>query len=125
MINKVKLVQLHEELFLASANLGKRLEEKHAKGTLGLSHDTETDHVIVEYKGQKSHIKNWASFNEDINPLPEVRNIHKPQVANVAVKAQIGGPQDVFTAQVSTPIDKVQNPPKRRAKFQGEETQGE
>lgn len=127
MINKVKFVQLHkgEDLFVCGSNLGPRLTEKHAKGILGLSHDTDTDHIIVEFKGERAHIKNWASFNEDINHKEEPKNESKPQVANVAVKAQIGGPQDVFTAQVSTPHSQPPKKPGRPAKYQGEESQGE
>jgi hypothetical protein len=125
MINKVKLVQLHEDLFLSGSNLGKRLIEHSGKGHLDLTHDTETDHVIVGYKNEKAHIKNWAFFNEDTGPLTEPKNITKPMVANVAVKAQIGGPNEVFTAQVSTPMDKVQGKPGSKAKYQGEEVQGE
>lgn len=125
MINKVKLVQLHEDLFLSGSNLGKRLVEKHSKGHLELTHDSETDHVIVKFNREIAHIKNWAFYNEDTSPLVEPINVSKPMVLNVSTKAQVGGPQDVFRIQVETPIDKVQNPPKKRAKYQGEETQGE
>lgn len=126
MINKVKLVQLHEPLFLTGCDLGKKLVEKHSKGTLSLGHDTDSDHVIVEFKGERAHVKNWASFNEDIGDKtvqPEVKS--HPITTGVAVKAQIGGPMSAFTAQVETPMDKIQQPPKKRAKYQGEESQGE
>ncbi len=127
MLNKVNLVLLHkgESVFIAGTDLGARLQEKHAKGFVELFHDTDTDHCIVKFKGRTVHIKNWASFEECGEQLPEPKNISRPQVAGIAAKAQIGGPNDVFTAQVSTPMDKVQNTTKRRAKFQGEETQGE
>lgn len=126
MINKVKLVQLHEPLFLTGCDLGKKLIEKHQKGSLSLGHDTDSDHVIVEFKGERAHIKNWASFNEDIGaPIEKLVTKSHPITTGVAVKAQIGGPMSAFTAQVETPMDKIQQPPKKRAKFQGEESQGE
>lgn len=124
MINKVKLVQLHEPLFLAGVNFGNKLIEKTGKGDLKLTHDSETDHVLVEFKGERSHIKNWASFNEDTGikeeqPRPII--VHNP-----SIKAQFSGPEKpVFTAQVSTPLDKVQGKPGRKARYQGEESQGE
>lgn len=119
------LVQLHEPLFLAGSDLGKKLTPNHSKGPINLFHDSESDHVIVEYKGQRAHIKNWASFNE-VMDQPEKGVVNKHHDHRIApVNAQVGGPNDVFKVQVETPIDKVQNSPKRRAKFQGEETQGE
>ena len=65
MIKKVKLVQLHEPLFLAGVNFGNKLQPRSGKGTLELPDDSETDHVLVNFNGEIAHIKNWASFNED------------------------------------------------------------
>ena len=124
MINKVKLVQLHEPLFLAGVNFGNKLIPRSNKGTLDLSHDTESDHVLVIFNGERAHIKNWASFNEDTVSKPEPKNITHAQTSEAPVKAQVGGPAR-FQAQISTPLDKVQGKPGRKAKFQGEETQGE
>lgn len=123
MINKVKLVQLHEPLFLAGVNFGTKLQIRTGKGDLALTHDTDSDHVIVEFGNERAHIKNWASFNEDINLKPEV--VRVVTLPTPGVKAQVSGPEKPFAAQVSTPLDKVQGKPGRKAKYQGEETQGE
>ena len=128
MIKKVKLVQLHEPLFLAGVNFGNKLIPRSGKGHLELSHDTESDHILVEFNGERAHIKNWASFNEDLKmelvEVPKVASITRNQPV---VKAQASGPGLglKFNAQVETPIDKVQGKPGRKAKYQGEESQGE
>jgi hypothetical protein len=125
MIKKVKLVQLHEPLFLAGTNMGVKLITKSHKGEAELLHDEESDHIIVNYKGETAHIKNWASFNIDNGKILEVKQTHHAETAFIG-KAQVGGPGEVFrTAQVSTPMDKVQGKPGRRPKYQGEESQGE
>lgn len=125
MIKKVKLVQLHEPLFLAGTNHGVKLMPKSSKGEVQLSHDSESDHVIVEYKGEIAHIKNWASFNIDNGKVDERIHLTHSEVASIS-KAQVGGPGEVYkTAQVSTPMDKIQGKPGRKARYQGEETQGE
>jgi hypothetical protein len=124
MIKKVKLVQLHEPLFLAGVNFGNKLQPRSGKGQLELSYDDQSDHVLVDFNGEIAHIKNWASFNEDtpVKDLP--KNITHAQTSDAPTKAQIGGPAR-FQAQVTTPMDKVQGKPGRKAKFQGEESQGE
>jgi hypothetical protein len=126
MIKKVKLVQLHEPLFLAGVNFGNKLQPRSGKGHLELTHDDVSDHVIVNFNGQIAHIKNWASFNEE---TPELETTEVVPIARsaAAVKAQASGPGLglKFQAQVETPIDKVQGKPGRKAKYQGEESQGE
>jgi hypothetical protein len=126
MINKVKLVQLHEPLFLAGVNFGNKLQPRSGKGLLELSHDTESDHVLVDFNGERAHIKNWASFNEDRVTLSPVKPVERIR-AIPAINAQASGPGQglKFNAQVETPIDKVQGKPGRKAKYQGEESQGE
>ena len=126
MIKKVKLVQLHEPLFLAGVNFGNKLIPRSGKGHLELTHDDVSDHVIVDFNGEIAHIKNWASFNED-GPVKEApKNVHHDQRI-APVKAQASGPGIAlkFNAQVETPLDKVQGKPGRKAKYQGEESQGE
>lgn len=126
MIKKVKLVQLHEPLFLAGVNFGVKLQPRSGKGMLELSHDSESDHVIVDFNHERAHIKNWASFNEDLGPVVETP---APSIirAEPVVHAQVSGPGQglKFKAQVETPLDKVQGKPGRKAKYQGEESQGE
>ena len=124
MIKKVKLVQLHEPLFLAGVNFGIKLQPRSGKGHLELSYDDVSDHILVDFNGEIAHIKNWASFNEDTIAKPEPKNITHAQTSEAAVKAQVGGPAR-FQAQVETPMDKIQGKPGRKAKYQGEETQGE
>lgn len=126
MINKVKLVQLHEPLFLAGVNFGNKLQHKSGKGDLAITHDTESDHILVEFNGERAHIKNWASFNEDTVP----KNVFVPKEIGdtiYAIKAQASGPGMglKLNAQVETPLDKVQGKPGRRPRYQGEESQGE
>ncbi len=78
--------------------------------------------LVVKFKGQTSYVQSWNSVT--------IRQEHKPEVVvpqrerPLGVKAQVGGPNDVRTAQVSTPLDKVQGKLGRKAKFQGE-NQGE
>ena len=125
MIKKVKLVQLHEPLFLAGVNFGNKLQPRSGKGHLELSHDSESDHVLVDFNGEIAHIKNWASFNED-NGAPEKTMVQAMAVVPT-IKAQVAGPGLglKMSAQVETPHDKVQGKPGRKAKYQGEESQGE
>lgn len=125
MIKKVKFVQLHEPLFLAGVNFGNKLQPRSGKGMLDLSHDSVSDHVLVNFNGEVAHIKNWASFNED-SGVPEQTFVEKMTLSS-PVKAQASGPGLGLhkSAQVETPHDKVQGTPKKKAKFQGEETQGE
>lgn len=125
MIKKVKLVQLHEPLFLAGVNFGNKLQPRSGKGYLELSYDSESDHVIVDFNGEIAHIKNWASFNEDDGRIEKTM----PEMMKVTpkVQPQASGPGIgmKFNAQVETPQDKVQGKPGRKAKYQGEESQGE
>jgi hypothetical protein len=125
MIKKVKLVQLHEPLFLAGVNFGNKLQPRSGKGHLELSHDSESDHIIVDFNGEIAHIKNWASFNEDNGVEMKFKVIDSRDTP--VVKAQVSGPGQgmKFNAQVETPHDKVQGKPGRKAKYQGEESQGE
>lgn len=128
MNNKVKLVQLHEPLFLAGVNFGTKLLPRSGKGDLVLSHDSVSDHIIVNFNGEIAHIKHWASFNEDTNLVAaKAVRIESEQASVQAVRAQASGPGQglKFNAQVETPHDKVQGRPGRKAKYQGEESQGE
>lgn len=126
MISKVKLVQLHEPLFLAGVNFGIKLQERSGKGQLTLTHDTDTDHIIVDFNNERAHIKNWASFNEDTPTKETSKSIHHDHRI-MPINAQVSGPGQglKFNAQVETPLDKVQGKPGRKAKYQGEESQGE
>ena|ERR1700677_173381 len=124
MIKKVKLVQLHEPLFLAGVNFGNKLQPRSGKGMLELSYDSDSDHVIVDFNGEIAHIKNWASYNEDTPAKPEIKLATHAMTVGAPTKAQVGGPAR-FQAQVATPMDKVQGKPGRKAKYQGEESQGE
>lgn len=119
MRTKVKLIGLHEPLFLAGTNFGQKLEPKSSKGQLELYHESESDHVIVEFKGETAHIKNWAYFNVDNGKVETRINPHQDRVVPPP-RAQIGGPSDVFKAQVETPTTKVIRRPGRPPKYQGE-----
>ena len=140
---KCSFIKSHEPIFIGGVNYGDKLQEKNSKGALILVYDIvqQLGYVQDTKTGKLGCIPNVAYF-EPINPTelgfpvigkpqePIPRHISHPQVMGTSVKAQIGGPQDVFkpvsfTAQVSTPQDKVQGKPGKKAKFQGEESQGE
>lgn len=125
-MTKVDLVQLHEPLFLAGVNFGNKLIPQSGKGQLILMHDSESDHIIVNYNGKIAHIKNWASFNEAGTGVEAKAELHKDPVMSPQ-KSQVAGPGIglKMSAQVETPHDKVQGKPGRKPKYQGEETQGE
>jgi hypothetical protein len=134
---ELNLMQLHEPLFLAGANLGNKLTPQSAKGKMQLFYDTDLRMGIVIYKGEVALIRNWASINltspqdlgitvdKGLQPVDHID--HRIVPFNPHVKAQVSGPEKpVITAQVSNPTLQVQNPPKgRKPKFQGEENQGE
>ena len=129
-MTKLKLVQLSEPLFLAGVNFGTKIQPRTGKGDVTIEWDEKFDHVIITFNGEVARIKHYASINYRVDNK-EVETITQVSHAQIAypVTAQIGGPGDVLkqrTAQVSTPLDKVQGKPSttKKAKYQGE-TQGE
>lgn len=127
-MTKLKLVQLSEPLFLAGVNFGTKIQPRTGKGDVTIEWDQEYDHVIIKFNGETARIKHYASINIDNGKVETISQVSHAQIA-YPVTAQIGGPGDVLkqrTAQVSTPLDKVQGKPSttKKAKYQGE-TQGE
>lgn len=131
----LEFVELHSALFILGTNFGEKLHidpKKNKSPLTALYYDTDgtgqytkLESVVVEYKGSITVLDSVASRTIKGVKAPEVIQVYHPQVAGVVVKAQIGGPKDVFTAQVSTPLDKVQGKPGRKPKYQGQESQGE
>lgn len=136
----LEFAHLHGPLFIThdngGTNFGEKIyidQRKNLKGKLdALYYDTDLRHTVVVYKGKVSMIENVSSATL-VDPSQIGVKIPKVEVpayiARVSpppapVKAQVGGPEK-FQAQVSTPHDKVQGKPGRKAKYQGEESQGE
>lgn len=123
-----QFMNLGEPLFFYGVDYGKKLVPNHPKGHLTIDYDTELEEAtITNTKGQFTKItKSWIFSYEPLQEKVEIKNVHQDQRQINIVKAQVGGPAEVFnSAQVETPISKVQNRPKRPPKFQGEESQGE
>lgn len=123
-----QFMELGKPLFLAGTNYGEKLKEQCGKGTLSIVWDEEKRRAeIRDGRGFFTFVTEpWVFTYEPKQTRPTlVVNKSHAQVANVSAKAQVGGPQDVFRAQVSTPMEKVQGKPGRKPKFQGEESQGE
>lgn len=138
----LKFVELHAPLFLAETNFGTKLySDKPIKGkNLELWYETDLKHTFVVANGEVAMIESTASKTvADISQLKEYVKIKvvnqgtmfsktdhaAATIKSLPVKAQVSGPGQGITAQVSTPMDKVQGKPGKKAKFQGEETQGE
>ena len=138
----LEFAELHSPLFITHDNGGTNFGEKlyidpkrNLKGALdALYYDTDLRHTVVMYRGKVALIENIASMTlkdpDKVGLAPVVRPVLTPVRPTPFIpqpgKAQVGGPGEVrLSAQVSTPIDKVQGKPGRKAKFQGEETQGE
>ena len=124
-----QFMNLAEPLFFYGVDYGKKLIPKHPKGLIHIEYDTDArEATITNKKGQFTKItESWIFSYEPIQETKlEVVNTHHTQRLTAAVKAQIGGPNEVFqTAQVETPISKVQTRRGKAPKFQGEESQGE
>lgn len=119
-----QFMELLKPLFLAGTNYGEKLKEQSGKGTLRILFDEEKNRAeIHDSKGFHTYVGiagifTWEPKQE--KKLTIVNNSH-PMSADVPARAQIGGPKDVFTAQVSTPHSQAPRKPGRPAKFQGEE----
>lgn len=134
----LEFVELHTPLFLDGINFGLKLysNSKKNKAPITMWYDTELKHTVVVCKDKVALIETTASmtlFNPKQIGLAiasahkEVVNQTWAQTSTAAVRAQVSGPGIGLkqTAQVSTPLDKVQGTPGRKAKYQGEESQGE
>lgn len=136
---KIKLdyIQLHEPIFIGGVNLPNKLEPNGPKGPMDLYYDTDLRLWFIVFKGFVGFVSSVAGSVasnpkdlgfEEMQRTPYKSGpitTHQPQ-GTFPAHAQIGGPADVFKVQVSTPMDKVQGKPgAKKAKFQGEESQGE
>lgn len=130
----LEFAALHGPVFIShdngGTNFGEKLYyDKRNKGQFDEFYLEEregySDRIVVKYKGKTSYIQNWQNvvlLENTVKPVLVATVVHTPQV-----RAQASGPGMglKFSAQVETPIDKVQGKPGRKAKYQGEESQGE
>lgn len=131
----LEFVELHSPLFLADTNFGMKLyadPKKSQKGMIKMWYDTELEHTVIVYKHHVAIIESTASKTlSDPNQIGVKVEAVLPKIVPLVmpatqIKAQVSGPGiGLKTAQVSTPMDKVQGKPGRKAKYQGEESQGE
>ena len=129
-----EFVELHTPLFLDGVNFGTKLyadRRKNTKGPVDLWYDTVLAKYFVLYQSKLAMIDTVASSTlvDSTQVGVETATVAKAKAVDdgpryeprPAVKAQATGPEKTIrTAQVSTPLDKVQGVPGRRAKFQGE-----
>lgn len=122
----LEFVELHSNLFVDGMNFGLKLyaDPKKNKAPIKIWYDTDLRHTAVLYKDKISLIESTASMTlKDPNQIGY--NSEDLEVRHTVVNA---GPviiPTIIKAQVSTPQDKVQGKPGRKAKYQGEESQGE
>lgn len=133
----LEFVQLHEPLFINGTNFGLKLysDPKRSKAPLKMYYDTEgtgewtkEEHVVVEFSGTITIVENVAQKTVKLKETIIPHQHTQPSIVVTSVQAQVSGPGlGIRSAQIETPIDRVQNPAKRGrpAKFQGgEETSG-
>lgn len=135
----LNFVQLsnNDTFFASGTNFGNKLYTVNgSKGPLTMWYDTEAEKIFVICKNKVQMVNSWtnaelmtpAQAGIALSVAPEVTKLthhHHAIQAGVAAKAQIGGPMSPFerpSAQVETPMDKVQGKPGRKPKFQGEES---
>jgi len=133
----LEFVELHAPLFINGTNFGLKLyaDPKKNKGPVTLWYDTDLRHTFVIFKDKVAMIENTASMTLSnpeqvglaLSSHPVLNQLAAQPLPNTTVKAQVSGPGVGMhhTAQVSTPMDKVQGGKKKIAKYQGEESQGE
>lgn len=129
MIIKPEFVQLYEPLFLAGMNFGLKLTPS-VKGGIKMEYDDVKDILYIVYKDKMALIKTWASMTIDAPGVEFVTGTTLTKRSGYierkepTMNAQVSGPGiGLKSAQVSTPMDKVQGKPGRKAKFQGEEAE--
>lgn len=122
---KCQYIQLHAPLFLAGTNYGDKLKAKSGKGTLELLYDEENRRAKITSDKGFCYITESSvfSYEPEQGVIIPVQKHYDHRIA--PVNAQIGGPNSVFTAQVSNPITDPPKTIRRRARFQGEEGQQE
>jgi hypothetical protein len=120
---ELEFVQLHtgDPLFFKGINFGEKLYKDTRKNKLNskpltLEYDTDLGVVFVTSDGKQTIIPSFASatvYSTDV--VKEAPYVSHPQQSGVAVKAQVGGPNEV-RAQVKLSA---------QVEFQGGENQGE
>jgi hypothetical protein len=135
MKTNLEFAALHGPVFIShdngGTNFGEKLYcDKRNKGQFDEFYLEEregySDRIVVKFKGKTSYIQNWQNVVLLENQAKQI--IAAVPIHHANVKAQVSGPGAglKFTAQVETPNDKVQGKPGgRKAKYQGEESQGE
>lgn len=125
---KCQFMEIGKPLYISGTNYGERLKPKHDKGTLEIYWDEEKRRAEVHSsKGYFTYITEPWVFSyepEQDRKVPQVQQNQHPDHRILPINPQIGGPTDVFNAQVETPHSKVQKRG-RPPKYQGESEQGE
>lgn len=138
----LEFVELHTPLFLDGKNFGTKLysdRTKNSKGELEIWYETDLEHTFVISNGKIAMIEATASKTianpEQLkdyvkatvkNPMMSHKNVEATMVSVNRAQAQVAGPGiGLKSAQVATPMDKVQGTPGKKPKFQGQESQGE
>lgn len=132
MIIKCQFMEVGKALFLLGTDYGMKLKPDHMKGKLEILWDEENRRAEIRSdKGFCYVTEPWIFSYEPVQEgtVKVTTHVSHPMTMQAPEKAQVSGPgigiTQPFTAQVSTPTDKVQNPKKKFAKYQGEESQGE
>lgn len=133
----LEFVELHTPLFIEGMNFGTKLylDPKKSKAPIQMWYDTTEKLIFVVYNSKLAFFENWANATckdpkqfgvELTNPKATVVNVADKTGLVIHQRAQVTGPEKTIrTAQVATPMDKVQGAPSKKAKYQGEESQGE
>lgn len=130
----LEFVELSTPLFLGKVNFGLKIEPTTKGKSLKMWYDTDSGLTYIIYQDKVSiHTKteNMVMYDPSqlgiaIQKQPQKLSDTTTKDVPFQVKAQVSGPGiGLKSAQVETPISKVQGTPGRKAKFQGQESQGE
>lgn len=130
-------VELHTALFIDGMNFGLKLyaDPKKNKVPITMWWDSELKQVCIVYKNTLTLLDTVASktvldpkqLGVELNSAPAVKATRTVGATASATKAQVAGPGVGLkhSAQVSDPTRQAPKTVVRKAKFQGEESQGE
>lgn len=116
------IIQLNnnDSLFLAGKNFGNKIQlgQKNIKE---MYYDTDSGLAIVVCEGYTARIRGFLSVVDRKDKTEVKTHISHPMIKNIA-PAQVSDPTGVrVSAQVETPMQKVQGTPGRKPKYQGQE----
>lgn len=135
----LEFVELETPLFLGGVNFGTKLHDeptKNAKGRVTMWYDTDLRHTFVVFNDKlaiiestaSKTVKNPAQLGVELKPTTKTTTgrLTAPS-STTPVKAQVSGPGMGIkvSAQISDPTRQAPKTITRKAKYQGEESQGE